>query len=135
MHYYLKKCQIEAVLKYGDHFYHGCFLRYFEGCPRVSSFQVGNELLSWCHPPQLQIGLRVSWKLCQNLCSRRWLRPNLSLVINLIPLGLWQLKLEFEDGLINFKKLFLKAEKVLEFLFFKSKSFHSVTVDGKKKNL
>ena len=27
--------------------------------------------------------------------------------------------------------LFLKAEKVLEFLIFKSKLFHSVTVDGK----
>ena len=83
--------------------------------------------------PQLQIGLRVSWKLCRNLCSRRWLRPNLNLVINLIPLGLWQLKTEFEDGLINFKILFLKAEKVLEFLIFKSKLFHSMTVDGKKR--
>ena len=65
--------------------------------------------------PQLKIGLRVSWK-CRNLCSRRWLRPNLSLVINLIPLGLWQLKIEFEDSLINFKILFLKVEMVLEFL-------------------
>ena len=83
--------------------------------------------------PQLQIGLRVSWKLCRNLCSRRWLRPNLNLVINLIPLGLWQLKIEFEDGLINFKILFLKAEKVLEFLIFKSKLFHSMTVDWKKR--
>ena len=82
--------------------------------------------------PQLQVGLRVSWKLCQNLCSRRWLRPNLSLVITLIPLGLWQLKIEFEDGLVNFTILFLKAEKVLEFLIFKSKLFHSMTVDGKK---
>ena len=131
----------------------------FEEMPNRSSSEIWGSFLSWVFSPilwrlsksvllssrqwiavlmsspQLQIGLRVSWKLCQNLCSRRWLRPNLSLVINLIPLGLWQLKLEFEDGLINFKKLFLKAEKVLEFLFFKSKSFHSVTVDGKKKNL
>ena len=82
--------------------------------------------------PQLQIGLRVSWKLCRNLCSQRWLRPNLNLAINLIPLGLWQLKIQLEDGLINFKILFLKAEKVLEFLIFKSKLFHSITVDGKK---
>ena len=83
--------------------------------------------------PQLQIGLRVSWKLCRNLCSRRWLRSNLSLVINLIPLGLWQLKVEFEDGLLNFKIVFLQAQEVLEFLTFKSKLFRSMTVDGKKK--
>ena len=43
------------------------------------------------------------------------------------------MKIKFEDGLINFKILFLKAEKILEFLIFKSKLFHSVTVDGKKK--
>ena len=42
------------------------------------------------------------------------------------------MKIEYEDGLINFKILFLKAEKVLEFLIFKSKLFHSMTVDGKK---
>ena len=41
--------------------------------------------------------------------------------------------MQFEDGLINFKILFLKAEKVSEFLIFKSKLFHSMTVDGKKR--
>ena len=53
MHHYLKKHQIEAVLRFGNHFYHGCFLQYFECCPRVSSFhlnkldnEVGNELWS-----------------------------------------------------------------------------------------
>ena len=51
MHHYLEKRQIEAVLRFGNHFYHGYFLQYFEGCPRVSSFhlnnldnEVGNEL-------------------------------------------------------------------------------------------
>ena len=78
--------------------------------------------------PQLQIGLRVSWKLCQNLCSAL---PNLNLVITLIPLGLRQFKKEFENDIINFKMLFLKAEKVSEFLIFKSKLFHSMAVDGK----
>ena len=82
--------------------------------------------------PQLQLGLKVSWKLWRNLCSQRWLRPNLNLIIYLILLGLWQLKIEFEDGLINVKILFLKAEKVLEYLIFTSKLFHSITVDGKK---
>ena len=42
------------------------------------------------------------------------------------------MKIEFEDGLINFKILFLKAEKVLESIIFKSKLFHSITVDGKE---
>ena len=50
----------------------------------------------------------------------------------MISLGLWQLKIEPEDGIINFKTLFLKAEKVLECLIFKSKLFHSMTVNGKK---
>ena len=43
--------------------------------------------------------------------------------------------MQFEDGLINFKILFLRAEKVSEFLLFKSKLFHSMTVDGKKEFL
>ena len=48
---------------------------------------------------------------------------NLNTVINLIPLGLWQLKIEYEDGLINFKILFLKVEKVSGFLTLKSLSY------------
>ena len=43
------------------------------------------------------------------------------------------MKIEFDNGLINFKILFLTAEKVLKFLIFKSKLFHSMTVDGKKR--
>ena len=43
--------------------------------------------------------------------------------------------MEFEDGLINFKILLLKAEKVSEFLIFKPKLFHSMTVYGKKEFL
>ena len=31
---------------------------------------------------QLQIGLSESWKLCLNLCLRRWLKPNVNLVNN-----------------------------------------------------
>ena len=41
------------------------------------------------------------------------------------------MKIEFEDGLKNFKIVFLKAEKVL-FLIIKSKLFHFMAVDGKK---
>ena len=47
--------------------------------------------------PQLQNGFKESWKLCLNLCSCKWLKPSRSLVINLIPLGLWQLKRPLED--------------------------------------
>ena len=61
-----------------------------------------------------------------------WLRPNLNLVIDLIPLTPWELKTEFEDGLINFKTLFLNAEKVSEFLIFKFKLFHSMSADREK---
>ena len=42
MHHYLKKRQIEAVLRSGNHLYHGCFLQHFEGCPRMSSFQLNH---------------------------------------------------------------------------------------------
>ena len=45
------------------------------------------------------------------------------------------MKTEFEDGLINFKILFLKAEKVSEFCIFKFQLFHSMTVDEKKEFL
>ena len=58
---------------------------------------------------------------------------NLNLVINLIPLRLWQLKIEFEDSLINFKILLLKAEKFSDFLIFKSTLFNSMTVNVKRK--
>ena len=58
---------------------------------------------------------------------------NISLVINFIPLGLWQLKMEFEDSLINCKRLFLKAEKFSEFFIFKSHLFNSMTGNVKKK--
>ena len=51
MHHYLRKRQIEAVRRSGNHFYYECFLQYFEGFPTVSSFhlnkldnEVGNEL-------------------------------------------------------------------------------------------
>ena len=66
--------------------------------------------------PQLQNGFKESWKLCLNLCSRKWLKPSRSLVINLIPLGLWQLKRLLADSLINFRILFWKYWNCLSFL-------------------
>ena len=71
-------------------------------------------------------------KIVPKLVLTEGLKPKLNQVINLIRLRQRELKTEFENGLINFKILFLKAEKVSEFLNFKSKLFHSMTVDGKK---
>ena len=72
---------------------------------------------------------------CLNLRSRKWLRPSRRLVINLIPLGLWQLKKLLADDLINRSILFLKTFKLLEFLMLWSSLFHSTIVDGKKELL
>ena len=86
------------------------------------------QTISW---QQLHKGFIVSWKLCLNLCSLKWLRPSLSLVISLIPLGLWQSKEEFGGGRMKLSIFFLKTEILLEFLRLGSKLFHSVIVDGK----
>ena len=82
--------------------------------------------------PQLQIGLSESWKLCLNLCSRRWLKPNLNLVNNLTPLGLWQLKTVLPEGRVKFKSVFLKIFKLSELQIFMSSLFHLITAEGKK---
>ena len=82
--------------------------------------------------PQQQNRFKGSWKLCLNLCSSKWLKPSHSLVINLIPLGLWQLKRLLADGLINFRILFLKILKLLAFLMLRSSLFHSIIVDVKE---
>ena len=84
---------------------------------------------------QLQNGFKESWKLCLNLCLRKWLKRNHSLVINLIPWGFWHLKRLLADGLINFRLFFLKILKLLEFFMLWSSLFHSVIVDGKKEFL
>ena len=69
----------------------------------------------------LQIGYNESWKLCLNLWSWRWLKPNPNLVSNFTPLGLWQLNMLFGDGRMNFNIFFLKIEKLSEFLILLSR--------------
>ena len=88
--------------------------------------------MSW---PQQQIGFKQSRKLCLNLWSLRWLKPNLSLVISFILIGLWQLKVPLGVGRINCKLLFLKRTKLSELLILFSRLFYSVTVDGKNEFL
>ena len=53
-----------------------------------------------------------SWKLCLNLCSRRWLRPRRSLVRNLIPCGLWHSNTLLGEGLINFRMAFFWVSQI-----------------------
>ena len=85
--------------------------------------------------PHKQNGFKVSWKLCLNLCSRKWLRPRCSLVRHLIPSQLWQLNSLFGDGLINFNKFFLKVLRLVTLRRLGSNLFHAMTVDGKKEFL
>ena len=82
--------------------------------------------------PHLKNGLRFFWKFCLNLCLQKWLRPNFNLVFILIPLGLWQFKIKFEDNLVNSQILFLEAQRTSEFLIFKSDLFHSMKVNRKE---
>ena len=90
------------------------------------------DSISWS---QLHKGFNVSWKLCLNLCSLKWLKPSLSLVISLIPLGLRISKTEFGEGRMKLSIFSLKTEILLEFLRLGSKLFHSIIADGKKEFL
>ena len=76
--------------------------------------------------PQLHIGFSVSWKLCLNLCSRRWLSPSRIRVIYLIPIGLWQSKNELEEGCMNFSMLILQTLQLLHLRRLGSNLFDSI---------
>ena len=78
------------------------------------------------------IGLSESWKLGLNFCSQRWFKPNLNLINNLTPLGLWQLKTVLPEGCMKFKSIFLKIFKLFELRIFRSSLFHSTTAEAKK---
>ena len=84
---------------------------------------------------QQYIGLNQSRKLWLNLLFCRWLKPNLSLVINFVPVGLRQLKVLLGVGRTNCQMLFLKRVKLSEFLILLARLFHSITVNGKNEFL
>ena len=84
---------------------------------------------------QQQIRFKQSRKLCLNLWSLRWLKPNPSLVISFILIGLWQLKVLLRVGCMNCKMLFLKRARLSELLILLSRLFHSITEDGKNEFL
>ena len=90
------------------------------------------DSISW---PQLHKGFNVCWKLSLNLCSLKWLKPSLSLVISLIPLGLRISKTEFGEGRMKLSIFSLKTDILLEFLRLGSKLFHSMIAEGKKEIL
>ena len=84
---------------------------------------------------QQQIGFKQSRKLCLNLWSLRSLKPNLSLVISFIPIGLWQLEVLLGVGWMNWKMFFFKRAKLSELLILLSRLFHSISVDRKNELL
>ena len=57
---------------------------------------------------QEQSGFNMSLKPCLNLCPRRWLKPNLSLVNIFIPSGSLILNIFLSTGLINFNNALRK---------------------------
>ena len=66
--------------------------------------------------PKLRNEFKEFWKLCLNLCSLKQLKANRSLVTNLIPLGLWQLKRLLADGVIDFRYFSSKYWNCYSFL-------------------
>ena len=85
--------------------------------------------------PQQQIGFKQSRKLCLDLWSLKWLKPNLSLVNSFISIGLWQVKVLLGVGRMNCTMVFLRTAKLSEVLILSPWLFHSITVDGKNEFL
>ena len=79
----------------------------------------------------MQSGLSLSWKMCFNLCSQRWLSPSRSLMSSFTPIGLWQPKILFAVGFLNLRIFDLKMLSVSEFRMLESDLFHSIMVDEK----
>ena len=81
---------------------------------------------------QGQNGSIVSLKPWLNLCSRKWLRPTLSLVNNLRPWGSQASNTLFGIGLTDFIRVLRKLFKDLIAVISGLSLFHSLIQDGKK---
>ena len=79
--------------------------------------------------------IRQSWELSQNLCSVRWLKPNLRRIRNFRHFGLKILYMIVWTGRIKDNNLLLKTETDSEFLKLRSKLNQSFRVEGKKEYL
>ena len=66
-------------------------------------------------------------KLQSNLWLLRWLRPSHKLVRNFKPVGLWTLKIGFDEGQPIFNKEFLKDNSDFALQVLMSSLFHSQT--------
>ena len=66
------------------------------------------------------------------MCSRRWLRTSLILERYLLALGLWQLKILFGFGRINFRILDLNKLRLFRFWMSELRLFYSDINDGKR---
>ena len=101
----------------------------------LSSEWLGHERRRWdvisTSFLQQQSGLRVSWKLCLNMCLRRWLSSSRSLASSFTPIGLWQSKELFQVGLMNFKIFDIKVLSASELQLFESNLLNSIMVDWK----
>ena len=78
---------------------------------------------------------RQSWKSCQNLCSLRWLKPNLRRDRNFKPVGLKILYMLLWTGEIKDNNLLLNNENGSAFLMLGSTMTQSFRVTGKKEYL
>ena len=77
-------------------------------------------------------GLRKSRKLCLNLCSFNWLKPNRSLVNSCSPVGLWIPNVSTCFGRMKLNKTFLKAVYDVVLLILMSSLFYSLMTFGKR---
>ena len=80
-------------------------------------------------------GFNVSWKLCLNLCSLRWLKPTRRRVNNFKPETSLVPKVLFAVGRIKPKSAFRNTEYEGAWQNEVSSLFHSLTVWGKKELL
>ena len=80
-------------------------------------------------------GLMKSRKLCLNLCSFNWLKPNRSLVSGYNPMGLWIPNVSKCFGRMKLNKAFSKAVYDVMLLILMSSLFHSVMIFGKEEFL
>ena len=85
--------------------------------------------------PQSHIALTVSLKLCQNLCSFKWLNPKCSLVSNFISIGSCIEKTEQLFTLMKLRISDLNLPKDSAFLIILSNLFHSLIQYGKNECL
>ena len=82
--------------------------------------------------PESQIEFSESWKLWQNICSCKWLKPTLSLIRWVEPKELGKLKLLLGRDLLNSKNHFLKSLSEEEERLFESNLFHYIIMINKK---